>query len=44
MLLQWVQQLKKVYNNNIEAVDFLVGLIPPIFATTYTCHGLLALL
>jgi hypothetical protein len=44
MLLQWVQQLKKVYNNDIEAVDYLVGIIPAILAITDTCHGLLALL
>ena len=44
MLLQWVQQLKKVYNNDIEAVDYLVGIIPVILAISNTCHGLLALL
>ena len=34
MVLQWVQELKKVYNNNIEAVDFLVGMLAAILAMT----------
>lgn len=34
MFVQWVQELKKVYNNNIEAVDFLVGMLAAILAVT----------